>query len=68
MKNPKTRFILFISIFIVEIVLVFLILKKNNFVIAWDEFFPGPLFFNLMMALSFGVQSWLAYRAMKKVA
>gem|GEM_PF-6197464 len=68
MKNPKTRFIYFTSICVLEIIFSFYYVFKHNINVSWDEFFPGPLFLNLFLALSFAVNAFQAYRIMQKVS
>jgi len=68
MKNPKNRIILYLVILVLEICLISYNVYKLNFNVTWADFFPGPLYLNVLMALVCVFQIWRASRQMKKVA
>jgi hypothetical protein len=65
MEKPKTRFILFGTLFIIEIIVIAYLLFKKDFSLNWSEFFPGTFFAQSMLALSFGLNSLAAFIDMK---
>jgi hypothetical protein len=65
MEKPKTRFILFGTLFIIEIIVIAYLLLKKDFLLSWNEFFPGTFFAQSMFALSFGLNYLAAFIDMK---
>ena len=65
MKKPKTRFVLFLTLFTIEIIVVAYLLYRIDFSISWNEFFFSTVFAQSMLALSFGLNSWAAFIDMK---
>jgi hypothetical protein len=64
LKNPVTRFVWYFSIFLIEVGISIIWYFRTGIPETWDDFFPGPRFLNLFMVISFGINSFRAYRNM----